>query len=267
MNEYLTANRQLWDEWTDIHEKSPYYRIEEFKAGRCTLHSVELEELGDVTGKSLLHLQCHFGLDTMSWARRGAIATGVDFSEKAIKLAQSLSEEVQVPGRFLCSNIYDLPAMLDDRFDIVFTSYGVLTWLPDMTRWAQVVSHFLKPGGVFHVIDFHPFAYVFDDEKPGLRVTTRYFVQPEPLEFGPGGTYAEPEAETTRHSHEWPHSLSEIIDSLISAGLRIDFLHEFPFSVDRTQFAGMVQGDDGYWRLPEHSESVPLMFSIKCTKG
>ncbi|MCZ7544594.1 MAG: class I SAM-dependent methyltransferase [Anaerolineae bacterium] len=154
--DYMESNRALWDEWTGIHAKSAFYDLEGFKAGRLSLDRVAREGLGDVTGKRLLHLQCHFGMDTLSWARLGAEVTGVDFSEKAIALARALSAELSIPARFVCANIYDLPAALDGAFDIVFTSGGVLYWLPDLVRWAEIVAHYLRPGGTFFLADSHP---------------------------------------------------------------------------------------------------------------
>jgi 2-polyprenyl-3-methyl-5-hydroxy-6-metoxy-1,4-benzoquinol methylase len=147
MDEYLRANQKLWNEWTDEHEKSPFYDLEGFRTGRERLKSIELEEVGDVRGKKLLHLQCHFGLDTLAWARHGAVVTGVDLSDQSIALAQSLSRELDIPANFVCSDILTLADVLDDQFDIVFTSYGVLHWLRDLRRWARVIAHFLKPGG------------------------------------------------------------------------------------------------------------------------
>lgn len=230
MDEYMTSNRRLWDDWTAIHEKSKFYDVEGFRNGRSSLKSIELEELGDVSGKTLLHLQCHFGIDTMSWARLGAEVTGVDFSEQAIELACSLSEETGIPARFVRSNIYDLPDVLSDEFDIVFTSYGVLSWLPDLRRWAKVISHFLKPGGVFYIVEAHPLAYVFDDENEvGLRVRYPYFHGPEPLRFETHGSYAVPDADHHSVEYSWDHSLGEILNSLVAAGLRVEHLHEFPY--------------------------------------
>ena len=167
-----------------IHERSDFYDVAGFKAGKSTLMPVEVEEVGDVAGKSLLHLQCHFGLDTMSWARLGAKATGVDFSEPAIALARSLSDELAIDVRFVHSNVYDLPENLEGRFDIVFTSYGAVNWLPDLAGWARVVSHFLKPGGTFYVIDGHPFTWGLDDENPDdIIIRYPYFRSDEPLKF------------------------------------------------------------------------------------
>jgi 2-polyprenyl-3-methyl-5-hydroxy-6-metoxy-1,4-benzoquinol methylase len=164
VNEYIKYNENLWNHWTDLHAKSEWYDLEGFKAGRLSLGDIEREVLGDVAGKSLLHLQCHFGLDTLSWARLGARVTGVDFSEKAISLARALGSELEIPATFVRSNIYDLPDNLSGQFDIVFTSYGVLWWLPDIKEWAKVVAHFLRPGGTFLLVEFHPLASVFDPE-------------------------------------------------------------------------------------------------------
>ena len=156
MDKQLQVNRRNWNERTPVHAASDFYDVEGFKAGRITLRDLERREVGEVSGKTLLHLQCHFGLDTMSWARLGAKPTGVDFSDAAIDLARSLNDELGLGVRFIHSNIYDLPGVLDEQFDIVFTSYGVLCWLPDLDDWARVASNHLKPGGVFYIAEFHP---------------------------------------------------------------------------------------------------------------
>ncbi len=269
MDAYLESNLAHWNELTPIHAKSAFYDVEGFKAGKSSLTSIELEELGEVSGKSLLHLQCHFGLDTISWARLGAQVTGVDFSDKAIALARSLSEELGKEAEFVLSNVYDLPGVLDQRFDIVFTSYGVLGWLPDLRRWAQVISHFLRPGGTFYIAELHPFATVFYSEADAtdLRVHYPYFHTPKPMRFEPdgSGSYADRSAPVHTGSFEWHHSMGEILTSLISAGLNIQFLHEFPYCIEPL-LPLMEQGEDGWWRLKEQRESLPLMFSIKATK-
>lgn len=269
MDDYKKANRALWNEWTSIHEHSEFYGLEGFKAGRSTLDPIELEELGDVWGKALLHLQCHFGLDTLSWARLGAKVTGVDFSDKAIALARSLSEELKIPANFVCSDIYDLPNVLSEKFDIVFTSAGVLAWLPDLGRWAQVIAHFLKPGGTFYIREFHPFAYIFDDKEgiTELKVAYPYFGSSEPMRCPVQGSYVDRSAKVTQPiAYEWVHSLSEILSSLISAGLRIEFLHEFPYcSFQMLPF--MERSEGGRWRLKGQKDFIPFMFSLKATKS
>jgi SAM-dependent methyltransferase len=267
-DQHQQANLNLWNEWAVIHEKSASYDVEGFRAGKTSLHALELEEVGPVAGKSLLHLQCHFGKDTLSWARLGATVTGIDFSDKAIDIARRLSDELKIPATFILSDLYGLPDVLGGQFDIVFTSYGVLPWLPDVRRWAQIVAHYLKPGGMFYIAEFHPFAYVFDDEAvtPELRVRYPYFSQLEPLEFNDSASYADPEAPVSQRVHyEWDHQLGEIVTALIDAGLHIEFLHEFPYSV-YLQFTFMQQGADGYYRLSKGGGTIPLMFSIRAMK-
>jgi SAM-dependent methyltransferase len=268
MNDAMDGNRRNWDERVPIHAASRFCDVDEFKAGRSTLMSIELDEMDDVRGKSLLHLQCHFGMETMSWARMGADVTGVDFSEAAIDFARSLSDELDIPARFVASNVYDLSEALDEavQFDVVYTSYGVLVWLPDIPRWARVVAHFLNPGGTFYIIEDHPVRNIFGQENDGgLSVRQPYFRYGEPQVSEPDeqGIYTYTPLETT--AHEWSHSMGEIASSLAWAGLTIEFLHEFPFSGWRA-FPQMLQGEDGWWRLPEHNDSVPQLFSIKVHK-
>jgi SAM-dependent methyltransferase len=264
-DEYLDANRKLWDELTPIHARSEFYDLEGFKSGRCALSSIELEEVGAVSGKSLLHLQCHFGMGTLSWARLGARAVGVDFSNEAINLARSLSRETGIEARFVLADVYELPNVLDEEFEIVFTSAGVLCWLPDLKRWAEIISHFLRPGGFFYIFEGHPFSGIFNDSANATRleVTESYFSGPEPRYWEPDGDYADPDAEVSHGSYEWTHSLGSIISALAGAGLRIEFLREFPVLFDRS-CPLMKQDKDGWWRLT--GDRMPLTFSIKASK-
>lgn len=266
VNEYIKSNEDLWNHWTELHEKSEFYDVAGFKAGKLTLGDTEKEELGDVAGKSLLHLQCHFGLDTLSWARLGASVTGVDFSEKAIALANSLSLQTGTPATFVHSNIYDLPDNLFGQFDIVFTSYGVLWWLPDIERWAKVVAHFLKPGGTFLLVEFHPIASVFDPDDPSeLKVRYPYFSSAQPLKSGVKGSYAAADPDYHGVEYGWSHSMGEIVTSLITAGLQIESLREFPMA-NWKMFSFMEQAGEGRWTLPGHMGEIPLMFSLKATR-
>ncbi len=268
MDEYFAANRRHWDEVVPIHVASDEYDVAAFKAGQTKLKPVELQELGDVRGKTLLHLQCHFGLDTLSWAREGAVVTGIDFSEPALEAARALAAETGIDARFLLSNVYELPNRLDEQFDVVFTSYGALCWLPDIRGWARVAAHFVRPGGTFYLVEFHPMAGIFDDQ-PGvteLRVRYPYFALANPMRFDDDGTYAGRAAKLEhRTRYEWPHPVSEVVTALIDAGLRIEFLHEFPFTTF-PQLPFMVRTGDKTYRLPEHDGSIPLLYSIKATK-
>jgi len=267
----MDVNRERWDEATEIHARGNVYGLEDFKAGRCQLHPIEVEELGDVTGKRLLHLQCHFGLGTLSWARRGAVVTGVDFSPKAIALARRLAAESALDARFVETDIYALPATLSGRFDIVFASYGVLCWLPNLPRWAEIVARFLEPRGVFYIVEAHPFARVFptdSDLRDGateLSPVFSYFHDPGGTRWPPDADYADPTARYTTGEHTWQHGLADVVNALIAAGLRVDFLHEFPYCAWKV-VAFMERRADDYFGLPAQFPQLPLMFSLKATK-
>ena len=258
----LEANRRNWNERTPVHVASEFYDVAGFRSGRCTLKDLELGEVGDVSGKTLLHLQCHFGMDTMSWARRGAVATGVDFSDAAIDAARSLNAELGLGARFIRSNVYDLPGVLDEKFDIVFTSYGVLCWLPDIDAWARVVRRFVRPGGMFYIIDGHPFMDPFDQVSDSGEATLEYRYFHEEF-FWEGGEQSYAGSQPIESpNYAWHHSIGEIVTALIDAGLTIQFLHEFPFSGWQA-FPVMRQGEDGWRRFPERNDSFPQLFSIK----
>ena len=262
LNKYFKNNQDMWNGKVPIHVTSKFYDVDGFRKGKTSLTFVEREELGDVSGKSLLHLQCHFGLDTLSWARSGARVTGVDFSEKAIELAKSLAGEISIDARFIQSGIYDLPCVLNEEFDIVFTSYGVLCWLPDLKEWGEVISHFLKENGTFYIVEFHPIRSMFADNG---NMKEPYFHNEEPLKYEGSGSYADPTAEFKHVSYEWLHSLSDVLNALIGAGLRIEFLHEFPFSTSG-DCPFLVKAKDGLWYHKDKNVKIPLMFSIKAKK-
>ena len=271
MDDVLLANRELWDAWTKIHVGSAFYDLASFRNGEraIRLADYELDEIGNVEGKSLLHLQCHFGLDTLSWARLGATVTGVDFSPEGIATARALAAELHIPTTFVEANLYDLPNELDGQFDVVYTSRGVLGWLADIVGWATTVAHFVKPAGFFYVTEIHPVAQVFENEgvtAGELRLSYPYWSHPEPLRFEVHGSYADPTAPTEGLvEHGWDHSLGEIVSALIDAGLRIDFLHEFDFVEWPVDF--LVESPDGRWRLPAGTPGqLPLFFSLKATK-
>jgi SAM-dependent methyltransferase len=268
--EAIRDNNALWDEWTRIHETSAFYDLEGFKRGGVRLRPYELDEIGPVDGLELLHLQCHFGIDTLSWARLGARVTGADFSLAGVELARSVAAEIGIDGaRFVHSDLYDLPTVLDGTFDLVYTSRGVLGWLPDVRRWAEVIAHFVRPGGRFYITEIHPVAQVFEDDdiEPGeLRLRYPYWQHVEPLSFPVIGSYAEPTAEVGVHTeHGWNHGLGEIVTALVDAGLRIDSLREYPFVDWPVEF--LVEAPDGTYRLPAGTPGeLPLFFSILATK-
>lgn len=257
------ANRRAWDAVVEPHLGSPLYSLEAFKRGESSLRSIELEALGDVSGKSLLHLQCHFGKETLSWARLGAEATGVDISEQAIAAARHLGDEIGVPARFIVSDLYDLPGHLDGQFDIVFTSYGVINWLPDLQRWASVVHHFVAPGGVFYIAEIHPALQMLDLEQGGAPFAYDYFNSPEPIVWDGAPDYAGAEVAHEGKHYEWQHSLAEIISPLLAEGLVLEEFREFPWSPSPGLFPNLEQIAEGRWRVREPRVEVPHVFSAK----
>jgi len=263
LNEYLEKNRSLWDAWTRLHERSEFYDLEAFRGGRSSLKPLEIEEVGDVRGKSLLHLQYHFGQDTLSWARLGARVTGVDFSDEAINLARSLAAELDIPARFVRSDVYDLPAVLDERFDIVFTSYGVLTWLPDLDHWAEVIAHFLKPGGFFYIAEFHPLVGMLSDD--GTTFEYPYFHRAAPTEIESRGSYVGP-GDFSLTEFNWEHPVSDVINAVIRAGLRLEFFNEFDFAWHTGGYSAMEEFEPGKNRLRGQFRLLPHMFSLRARR-
>ncbi|HJP65165.1 MAG TPA: class I SAM-dependent methyltransferase [Actinomycetota bacterium] len=266
MDEYVEANRRLWNEWAHINAASAFYDIEAFKRGGNRLRPYEIEDVGDVRGKDLLHLQCHFGMDTLSWARLGANVTGADFSSESIELARTLAAEVGLPARFVCSDLADLPSSLEGDFDVVYTSRGVLGWLPDLTVWASTVAHFVRPGGIFYITEAHPLLWTFDDDEDVKELRFRYsYFGGDALAFPTKGSYADRDAEVKEpFEYGWNHSLGDIVTSLAGAGLAIEFLREDPFVEWPVPF--LEEREDGTWRLPQGHPELPLFFSLKAAK-
>ncbi|MBL8007532.1 MAG: class I SAM-dependent methyltransferase [Ignavibacteria bacterium] len=263
--DYLNVNKAHWNERVSIHKKTELYDLENFKKGGIRLHNLEISELGDIKGKSVLHLQCHFGMDSLSLERLGAEVTAVDFSEEAVKAACELRDELNLKTEFILSDIYSLPDRLKRKFDIVYTSYGVLIWLPDLKKWAEVISHFLKDDGFFYIAEVHPASMIYDNNfsrgnNDSLKISYPYFRKDKPLKFEEEGTYADRKAKTVNNvTYEWTHSLSDIIMSLINAGLKIEFFHEHNFTVWQ-QFPEMIRDEEKYYRF---DFDIPLLFSIR----
>ena len=262
LKEAFSTNKETWNKKVAVHAQSEFYKLEEFKKGESSLNSYELNALGDVSGKSLLHLQCHFGQDTLSWSRMGAVCTGVDISEEGVGLAQQLNAELGEEAKFVCCNVLDTSHHVSEQFDIVFTSYGTIGWLPDLRPWAEMISERLKPGGVFYIIDFHPIVWMFDyQEKPPKMVYG--YQQKEVIYDEYEGTYAKEDAKMLSKEYGWNHGLSEVVNSLIEAGLRVECLNEYeasPYNV----FPGLVKNREGMYQQPEGK--YPLLFEIKATK-
>lgn len=259
---YIEANRHGWNLKTAIHQSAEFYALDAWKAGKTSLNAIELNEVGDVNGKSLLHLQCHFGQDTLSWARLGARVTGVDFSDAAIDLARELSTQTGLEARFVCCNLYDLPKHLDETFDVVFTSYGTIGWLPDLEPWAGIVARHLKPGGFFYIVDFHPIIWMMDEEMTHLKYPYHNFGV---IETEQVGSYADRYADIQYKEYGWNHSLSEIINALLGQGLRLEFLNEYPYSPYNC-FSKCVQTPDGNYQIQGLEQVLPMVYSLKARK-
>lgn len=265
-DKFIEANRRNWNDRTRFHAQSAFYDVEGFLAGKSGgIPEHEQVELGSVNGKRLLHLQCHFGMDTLGWARLGALVTGVDISDEAIQLAQSLASQLQLPARFIRANIFDLPDVLKESFDIVYATYGVMCWVPDVDEWARIAAGYLCPGGVFYLADDHPFASPLADNEPFLDPLFSYFHNPEPMGFEHHGSYAGQAATTFDYpvTYVWQHSLGEIITAVIHTGLHLDFVHEFAWATYQ-RFPQMQKEADGRWHLP--GDRLPMIFSIRATK-
>ncbi|MEM6965199.1 MAG: class I SAM-dependent methyltransferase [Bacteroidota bacterium] len=254
----------MWDAKTEIHQKSTFYDLENWKQGKTSLQQFELDALGDVAGKSLLHLQCHFGQDTLSWARMGAKVTGVDLSEKAIQLARQLNQELNLDVRFVQSNVLELDQQLADQYDIVFTSYGTIGWLPDLNQWARIIHHFLKPGGIFYIVEFHPFIYMYDWDT--LELTYPYFNVGRPFEDEEEGTYANREANIKLKEYFWQHSIADTLQPLLRQGLQLIDFQEFSESPYRC-FSNMNTLDNGHFYFGKRELLLPHLFSVKMKKG
>ena len=266
--EYFKTNLRRWNELVAVNAKSKFYNLDGFKSGKSSLFPIELKEIGNVEGKTLLHLQCHFGMDTLSFARMGAKVTGVDFSDKAIALARQLSEELDIPATFIHANIYDIPEILEDKFDIVFTSNGVIGWLPDLFKWAEIINHCLKPGGTFYIVENHPFGNLIDEKyMEAFQVGYDYFNEGKPYHFDEDeGAYADPNIKLQNfETYDWFHPMEHVINSLLKVGLELEFFHEFPFSFFQIH-PDMKQRDDNYWEFQTFKHSVPMIFSLKAHK-
>lgn len=262
MKDYAKINKKWWNDVTPIHSQSKLYNLEAFKKGKTSLESTEIEELGNVKGKTMLHLMCHFGMDTLSWARKGAIVTGVDLSDESIKLAKELSCETKIPATFICSDIYDLPKVLDKKFDIVFTSYGVLCWISKLKKWAKLINHFLKDGGTFYIVELHPFTNILSYD---FKFEYKYFKK-GPYIDDSDGTYTDWDSEVKGVTYEWSYTISDVINVLINEGLKIEFVHEFPYTM-YDQFPGFMEiNKDGKYVLTNKKIQIPLLFSLKATK-
>jgi ubiquinone/menaquinone biosynthesis C-methylase UbiE len=265
----MQSNQQGWNRRALAHLDSTYYDLDAFRAGKSSLRSLERAALGDVSGKDFLHLQCHIGLNAISWARQGANVTAVDFADEALKIGRELADGLNTDINFVHANVFDLPNVLEGSFDIVYTDYGVLHLLPDLSAWAKVVAHFLKPGGVFHIVEIHPILAAVEEADGALRVRPEKIPSGRPLEDEVDATYGDGYDDVQKiesyKQYSWLWTIPDIMGALIGAGLQIQTFTEVPVDC-RQRFSTMVRDehDEGFWRLP--GDPIPMTWTCSASK-
>lgn len=261
--DYITINRHSWNNRLEAHLNSDFYDLQSFLEGKSSLNSIEMDLLGDVKGKRILHLQCHFGQDSISLSRLGAKVVGVDLSDKAIHAAIEIAGQTNSDAEFICCDLYELPKHLDQKFDIVYTSYGTIGWLPDLDKWAKVISTFLKPKGKFVFVEFHPIVWMFDDNFE--KIAYNYANNGAIIE-SETGTYADKDANINQDYVTWNHSLSEVINSLINNGLELNSLEEYDYSPYNC-FNKTIEFKPNKFRIAHLEDKIPMVYSIKAVKS
>jgi 2-polyprenyl-3-methyl-5-hydroxy-6-metoxy-1,4-benzoquinol methylase len=260
--DYIDTNKKSWNQRTTFHLESDFYDMPRFRKGGTSLNTIEQDLLGDVRGKSILHLQCHFGQDSLSLARMGAKVTGIDLSDTAIAKAKELNTELGLDAEFICCNIYDLPLHLHKKFDLIYTSYGAIVWLPDMEKWAKLIADYLNPGGTFVLVEFHPALWMFD---PHFKTIQYSYFNAEAIQETESGTYADRDADVKIDTVTWNHSLGEVMGSLLACGLEIKSFQEYDYSpyncIQETEKIA-----DRKYRIRHFGNKLPMVYSLSATK-
>ena len=260
--DYFKVNRETWNQKVAIHATSDFYKMDEFLAGKSSLNHYELEALGDVAGKSLLHLQCHFGQDTLSFARMGARCTGVDLSDEGIALAQKLAKQLALDTTFVRCNVLETSTYVKEQFDIVFTSYGTIGWLPDLNPWGKMIAERLQSGGIFYMVEFHPLVWMFDYTSGKAQLRYGYNQQ-EAIYEEYEGTYADQKSTMISKEYGWNHGLGDVISALTSQGLVVEYLREHdesPYDV----LPDLIKNENGLYVTKDRL--YPLLFELKVRK-
>ncbi|MCB9252261.1 MAG: class I SAM-dependent methyltransferase [Flavobacteriales bacterium] len=256
--DYLKINKEAWNRKTPVHIDSEFYDVKSFLKGQSSLNRIELDLLGDVQDKKIMHLQCHFGMDTLSLARMGAQVSGVDFSEEAIKYANKLAEEANLKGKFYCLDVYSVPEKIKETYDIVFLSYGTIGWLPDIDRYAKVISGLLKPGGRLVFVDFHPVIWMYDGDFKEIEFS--YF-KDGPILEEETGTYADRSSDLKIQTIGWNHSIEEVVGSLLNNQIELTGLKEYDYSPYNC-FRHMKQSSAGKYRIEGLEGKLPMVYAV-----
>ncbi|MFK8038802.1 MAG: class I SAM-dependent methyltransferase [Crocinitomicaceae bacterium] len=259
---YIEVNRKAWDQRTTVHIDSDFYDNKNFIKTKQSLNEIELPILGDLSGKKVLHLQCHFGQDSISLAQLGAEVTAVDLSPKAIEAANQLAKDTETNVNFICSDIFDLKRNLQDEFDLVFSSYGTIGWLPDINQWAEIVSHFLKPKGKLLLVEFHPAVWMYDNDFKGIEFG--YF-NSKPIVETETGSYTDENAPIETTMITWNHPLSDVLNATIENGMTVKLLNEYNYS-PYDCFTGTKKIGEKRFIIEKLSDQFPLVYALECEK-
>ncbi|MBL7831875.1 MAG: methyltransferase domain-containing protein [Saprospiraceae bacterium] len=262
MDNYLEINRKLWNDKVAIHVDSEFYNQKDFMVGKTSLKTIELDLLGEITGKDIIHLQCHFGQDTLSMARMGANVIGIDFSEKAIEVAKNLNKELGLNAKFICSDVYETDKHVNQQFDIVFTTYGTIGWLPDLKPWAKLISKLLKPGGRLVFVEFHPVVWTLDENFDHIKY---FYFNVEEIKEIEEGTYADRYVSIKNESISWNHSLTEVLQNLIDENLKITKFQEFDYS-PYTCFNRLVKTGEDKYQVEGLEGKIPMVYAVEAIK-
>jgi len=259
MKKAIQANKKSWDQRASLHVHSEFYDVIAFKGGKCSLKEIELALLPDLHGLRVLHLQCHFGQDSLELARNGAQVTAVDFSEKAISIAKEMAAEMKLDVRFICADVNDPALLKGEKFDLVFMSYGVLVWHEDLGALAELISGCLDPDGRFLLVEFHPFMQMYDDTTE--QMVHSYFMD-GPISGEEEGSYAEKGSQEKISYTVWNHSLGEIMNSFLGAGLNLEYFQEYDFS-PYPCFENLVNVGESRWMLEGMEGKIPMCFAMR----
>jgi SAM-dependent methyltransferase len=262
MENYLEINKAAWNAKVPSHLNSEFYDMENFKHGNTSLKEIELALLSDIHNKNIIHFQCHFGQDTISLERLGAKVIGIDFSEDAIRAAKALAILLKSNTEFVCTDIYQIPNLIQQKFDIVFTSYGTVGWLPDINKWAASVVHCLDKGGKLIMVDFHPVLWMYSDDFSHVQYK---YSNAEPIIEVWEGSYADKTSTQKSKSISWNHGLGEIIQALINVGMQIEILAEHhcsPYNI----FPEMKEISPNRFCIEKFGDKIPYVYSIVAIK-